>query len=151
MPPMGRSRARGSPSSTTGPSASAASGGTKRMTVPASPQSTCPPWKVPGAVTARSTVPVRPSVRVTVAPSASSAPAMSVVSRERAAPRTWRVTPSVPSAARTSARLVTDFDPGTDTVPRTGPPAVGAGQGSSTSVMTPSSRAGATPGERTRG
>ena len=38
--PIGRSRARGSPSKRTGPSASAATGGTKRMTVPASPQST---------------------------------------------------------------------------------------------------------------
>ena len=43
--PIGRSRARGSPSKRTGPSASAAAGGTKRMTVPASPQSTLDSWQ----------------------------------------------------------------------------------------------------------
>ena len=37
---IGRSLALGSPSNRTGPSASAAAGGTNRMTVPASPQST---------------------------------------------------------------------------------------------------------------
>ena len=35
---------------------------------------------------------------------------------------------SLLSAASSSARLVTDFEPGAETVPRTGPSAVGAGQ-----------------------
>ncbi len=41
MAPIGRCRACGSPSKDVGPSRRAASGGTNRITVPASPQSTC--------------------------------------------------------------------------------------------------------------
>ena len=80
----GRVRMWGSPSKATGPSASAATGGTNRITVPASPQSTAPPPVegagrdppvVPGGVdrgTERRSAP-RPSA---------------VVSRERRARRT---------------------------------------------------------------
>ena len=46
--PIGRSRARGSPSKRIGPSASAATGGRKRITVPARPQSTGPPRSAAG-------------------------------------------------------------------------------------------------------
>ncbi len=59
-------------------------------------------------------------------PSARSASAISRVSRERSG---RRIQPgSEARAASTSARLVTDFDPGTWTVASTGPLAVGAGQ-----------------------
>ena len=57
--PIGRTRACASPSNVTGPSASAATGGRKRITVPARPQSTwAPPRRVAGVTTqsARSAV-----------------------------------------------------------------------------------------------
>ena len=51
---------------------------------------------------------------------------MRAVSRLVGAPDTDAGPPE--SAASSSARLVTDFEPGTLTRPRTGPPATGAGQ-----------------------
>ena len=59
-------------------------------------------------------------------PSARRAPTMSAVSREAGAP----LTDAGPSAraASSSARLVTDFEPGTATTPCTGPAASGADQ-----------------------
>ncbi len=125
-PPMGRTRARGSPSNRTSPSASAATGGAKRMTLPASPQSTyAGPWSGPG-VTRTSPVPSRPSMPV---PSEASALPMSRLSRARSAPDT--VDGPSESAARTSARLVSDFEPGTATTASTGEVACGAGHGCS--------------------
>ena len=64
----------------------------------------------------------------TAEPSAVSAAAISSVSRERSARRTTEG-PSA-RAASTSARLVSDFEPGSATVARTGVRAYGAGQGS---------------------
>jgi len=59
-------------------------------------------------------------------------------------------------AARTKARLVSDFDPGTRTVARIGAGAVGAGQGPLTGVVTEPDVLGEcgvvdTAGESTRG
>src|SRR4051794_632909 len=118
-PDMGRVRACGSPSKLTVPVARAATGGTKRITVPARPQSTAPAWRSPGL-----TSQLGPEVS-TSAPKAVSALAISSVSRERSARRTT----DGPSerAASTSARLVSDFDPGSSTRTSTGPRATGAG------------------------
>ena len=123
----GRTRAAGSPSNVEVPVASAASGGTKRMTVPARPHSTSAPCRLPG-VTTRSVSPgaggpVGPSIRV---PSAVSAPIIRSVSRLRNVPLS-RAGASA-SAARTRARLVSDLDPGTGTTASTGVPATGAFQ-----------------------
>jgi hypothetical protein len=80
---MGRSRARGSPSNRTSRCQSAATGGMKRMTVPASPQSTStgapgvpPAVRSPGVISQSAPnveVPGTSSIRV---PSARSAAAM---------------------------------------------------------------------------
>ena len=106
------------------PRRSAATGGTNRMTVPASPQSTaasgCRPAEIPG-----STLQSSPLLS-TAEPSAVSAAAMSPVSRDRSARRTTPG-PSA-SAASTSSRLVSDFDPGSETLTSTGATACGAGQ-----------------------
>ena len=118
--PIGRLRACGSPSKNTSPVASAATGGTNRMTVPASPTSSVAgPRSSPG-VTRQSP----PSASSMATPSARSAPAMSRVSRLRSGPRIIDGSPA--SAARTSARLVIDFDPGSATAASTGPSAAGA-------------------------
>ena len=98
-----------SPSKPTVPTDSAATGGTNRITVPARPQSiVVSPSTRPG-VTAQSS----PEVS-TAAPSAGRAAAISRVSRERSARRTTDG-PSA-SAASTSARLVWDLLPGSETV-----------------------------------
>src|SRR4051794_29126280 len=127
---MGRDRACGSPSKSTGPSASAATGGTKRITVPARPQWTLtPPWSRAG-VTFQSS----PSLS-TPAPIWPSAAAINSVSRERSA---WRTTLGpFESAASTRARFVRDLEPGSRTAARTGPSAWGAGQGSAASFIGP--------------
>src|SRR4051794_22594243 len=120
--PTGRARMWGSPSNATGPSASPATGGTNRVTVPARPQSTsvCPVRR-PG-VTAQSS----PEVS-TGTPSDVRASAISRVSRDRRAPRTTAGASA--SAPSTRARLVSDLLPGSDTSPCTGPRARGTGHG----------------------
>jgi hypothetical protein len=64
-------------------------------------------------------------------PRARNAPTISAVSRDAGAPETVALPPE--RAASSSARLVTDLEPGTLTRPRTGAAACGAGQG----VVTP--------------
>ena len=102
-------------------SARQASGGTKRITVPASPQSIrAGPASGPGATR-------QPSSATSIpVPRARSA---SIISRVSRASSPWRMVlgPSA-RAARISARLVIDLLPGTATTARTGPAAVGAGQ-----------------------
>ena len=120
--PTGRVRMCGSPSKATSPSASPATGGTKRVTVPASPQSTA----TPPVSRAGSTCQSSPEVSIRV-PSAARAPAISSVSRDRRARRTT-LGPSA-RAASTSARLVSDLLPGSDTSACTGPCAKGACHG----------------------
>src|SRR6185437_1538214 len=116
----------GSPSKALSPDASAASGGTNRITVPASPQSTGPGRSGPGWTTKSA-----PS-SVSCAPSTVSASAISRVSRAiSGAP--IRVGDS-DSAASTSARLVCDFEPGSGTTAESRPVAAGACQGWSASV-----------------
>src|SRR3954451_16052384 len=121
MTPIGRSRAYGSPSKATTPSASAATGGTNRITVPARPQSTfAGPLSEPGV-----TVTVVP-LSLMPTPRAISADRISAVSRAASRPVKWDG-PSA-SAARMTARLLIDFDPGTMIVAVTAPSARGAGQ-----------------------
>ena len=116
---IGRVRACGSPSKATSPLARAATGGTNRITVPARPQSTVPPRSRLGKTSQSS------SDVITVDPSVDSAVAISSVSRERRARRTTEG-PS-DSAASTSARLVSDLEPGSSTRTSTGARANGAG------------------------
>src|SRR5699024_1676900 len=112
--------------SLTGAVASAATGGTKRMTVPARPQSMCPPVNWVGGVIR--TVAAAPSELKISTPT----PRVRSASSMRFGSGPLRVLGVVAgpwaSAARTSARLVMDLDPGTGTVAVTGPDAVGAGQ-----------------------
>src|SRR5882757_1564870 len=103
------------------PSASAATGGTNRITVPARPQSTAAgPFNEPG-VTVTS-----PSFSLMPTPSETSAARIRAVSR--AASRPDSVEGPSAMAARMSARLLIDFEPGTVTRPSTAPCARGAGQ-----------------------
>ncbi len=102
MPAIGRSRARGSPSMVTGPSARAASGGTNRMTVPARPESTlvsplseAVPSSRVGGVMSRSP----PGSSSMTTPSARSPSIMSALSREWSGERS--VVGLSASAART--------------------------------------------------
>src|SRR5690606_15078645 len=121
---IGRARARSSPSKCTGPSASAATAGTNRRTVPARPQSMLPPpRRRAGGV---STQVPSPWVRSTRTPSCSTAPTISSASRDTSG---WCsvVAPSA-RAASSRCRLVSDLLPGTTTVPVTGPRAAGAAQ-----------------------
>src|SRR5882757_2441652 len=127
---MGRDRACSSPSNVTTSVPSAATGGTKRSTVPASPQSMVAPGAGPIAPLTDSSVP-GPS-RTT--PSVRRAPIMRSVSRLRNAPPTVELPCGVANAASTNARLVCDFEPGTATVARTGFAASGAGQVSKGSI-----------------
>ena len=130
-PALGRSCSRGSPSTVTGPSASAASGGRNRSTVPASPASTVTgPRSVPGA-TSQSP----PSTSSMPTPRARSAPAMRSVSRARKG-CTSRLGPSA-SAASTSARAVSDLDPGRAATASTGEGWCGADQTSLTRSVCP--------------
>src|SRR6478736_56534 len=133
--PIGRLRMCGSPSKDTVPVDSPAIGGTNRITVPASPQSTAAsPSKAPGV-----TVQSSPEVS-TWEPSEVRAAAISDVSRERSA----RLTTDGPSAiaASTSARLVSDLLPGSETTASTGWAARGAGQRSAGASVTTSSVVG---------
>lgn len=102
------------------------------MTVPALPTSTVAgPCSAAGMIRQASPpAPSPPELEETVSsmptPSARSASDISWESRERSGRRTQPG--SEASAARTSARLVTDLDPGTVTVAWTAPSASGAGQ-----------------------
>jgi hypothetical protein len=134
--PIGRSRARGSPSNATSPVASAATGGRKRMTVPARPQSTAAGPASGAGVTSQSS-PNEPlaGASTTCVPSDASAAAMSTVSRERSGARNREG--SADSAASTRYRFVSDFEPGSATVAPTGPSATGAGQSVAVVTGTP--------------
>ena len=127
--PIGRLRMCGSPSNGDRARRTApATGGTNRITVPASPQSTSASPANAAGVTVQSS----PLVS-TVAPSAVSAVAISGCRATAAARRTTEG-PSA-SAARTSARLVSDLLPGSVTTACTGASARGAGQGSAVRVV----------------
>ena len=119
---IGRRRAAGSPSKVMSPVPVAASAGRNRMTVPASPQS-IRAGPVSGAGVTRQVVASTSSMP---APSARRPSAISWVSRLRRAP--CRMLGAVAWAARISARLVNDFEPGTRTVADSGPLTVGAVQ-----------------------
>ena len=121
--PTGRERMCGSPSKATDPLDRAATGGTNRSTVPASPQSTTASRSNTPGVTAQSS-----PVVSTRAPRDDSATAISDVSRDRRARRTTLGPSAI--AASTRARFVRDLLPGSDTVASTGPRARGAGHGS---------------------
>src|SRR5256885_2322174 len=121
--PMGRSRARGSPSNRISPSASAAAGGTNRITVPARPQSIAAGPRKP---LCRPKVTVPSAEDSTGTPRARNAASISAESRLPGTPCT-AASPRQ-SAASTSARFVIDLDPGTPTVARTGDVATGADQ-----------------------
>src|SRR6478735_2947097 len=137
--PIGRLRMCASPSNETTPVDSPAIGGTKRITVPANPQSTVASRSNAPGVTTQSS----PAVS-TADPSDVSAAAISEVSRERSARRTTDG-PSE-TAARTRARLVSDLLPGSETTASTGWAARGAGQGSGTSLTPRTLSASADPG-----
>src|SRR5947209_12259433 len=125
---MGRARACSSPSNPTTESASAASGGTKRRTVPARPQSTV----ASGAGAMRPlTVRSEPGPS-TSRPRVRSAPIIRAVARLRSAPVIVEVPCPCAAAgpASSNARLVCDFEPGTVTLARTGALACGAVHGS---------------------
>src|SRR6201999_4565065 len=122
---IGRTRACSSPSKLTAATPNPASGGTKRSTVPARPQSI-------RASAAGEIVPLivssaaDPSTR---RPNAPSAPIIRSVSRLRSAPLIVETPPfAAASAASTNARLVSDFEPGTVTVAHTGRCVCGAAQ-----------------------
>ncbi len=88
MGPIGRSRARGSPSSLTSPRASAATGGRKRIKVPASPQSMLvPPVRSDGVTSQSATSREGAGTSSIRAPSARRASTISSVSRERSGER----------------------------------------------------------------
>ena len=120
---IGRAYACSSPSKATGPSASTASGGTNRITVPARPQSTVPP-------------PVKPAGGVTRHPSADSS--MSTPRRPQRVAHQRGVAGVEPvDDGRRSARqggqdqraVRLRLGPGMATVAVTGTGACGAGQG----------------------
>ena len=118
---MGRVRAYSSPSNRTSPRARAATGGTNRITVPASPVSTRAPCMAPGTTVQ----PCAPSSTLT--PRARSAPAISWVSRASRGSRSSEG-PSL-TAPSSRARAVWDFEPGRAMSERTEATARGAVQG----------------------
>ena len=126
---IGRSRARGSPSKSTRPSASAATAGTKRITVPARPQSTDA-----GPVKPCGTIRRPPPDSSMVVPIDVSAETISRVSRASSAP----VTVDGPvGQCREQHRPVGDrLRAGHDDSRRTGEVANGASHGVSTDVVT---------------
>ena len=121
--PIGRSRARGSPSNATAAGVSAATAGRNRMTVPALPTSTL--TAAPGAGLPGWTPTSVPRSWM-AQPRACSAPTAREVSRAFRTPRT--TDGESLRAARMRARLVIDFEPGSRSVARTGPCAAGARQ-----------------------
>ena len=128
MAPMGRCSALSWAVTSTSPRASPATGVTNRMTVPACPQSTVvAPANDDGGITRRSGPNGDPSSISSIwTPSVRSASIMRAESSECSGACS---TPG-PSAraARTSSRLVRDFDPGTVTVASTAVSATGAAQ-----------------------
>ena len=121
--PIGRSRARGSPSKATEAGDSAATAGRNRMTVPALPTSTLTdePGSMEPPETARS-VPRSSSEQ----PRTRSAAIARDVSRAFSTPRS--TAGESLRAASMSARLEIDLEPGSRKVARTGPCATGARQ-----------------------
>ena len=114
MVAIGRRRAYSSPSTVTFPDAVTANGGRKRITVPASPQSTVAgPRNGPGVTVQESDRRSMPT------PSRDSAATIRSVSRLHSGAK--MVDGPVAWAAKINARLVTDFEPGTRTVASTGP------------------------------
>jgi hypothetical protein len=143
--PSGRTRACGSPSKVISPVASAATGGRNRMTVPASPTSTCAgPRIASGRTTQRS-----PWWVETCAPMARRPAAISSVSRARNGPRS--VDGPAAMALSTSARAVMDLEPGRRTVVLTGAFAVGAVQGTGVRVAARGGTANSLPRHRDQG
>ena len=134
--PTGRCEARGSPWNSVATLARAATGGTNRITVPALPTSTrVSPAVQPGdtrqAVAPGPPVagPVPPWCRCRVAAGVNRRPQRAEgVGHQQRVPGQQRVEDvggPAARAARTSARLVMDFDPGTRTRARSGPLACG--------------------------
>ena len=109
---IGRVRACSSPSKVTVWLLTAATGGTKRSTVPARPKST----RAPGCGVMAPLIVSSESAPSTATPSACNAPIIRSVSRLRSAPLRVDDPCGVARAASTSARLVCDFEPGTVTV-----------------------------------
>ncbi|CAB4994992.1 unannotated protein [freshwater metagenome] len=103
--PSGRSYERGSPSNAISPWASAASGGRKRITVPAFPTSICA-----GPVSGEGVTVQAFSLPVIDIPIAWSPADISSESREMSGRRT--IEGEIACEARMSARFVTDLDPG---------------------------------------
>ena len=137
---IGRRRAEASPSNPTGPSASAATGGMNRMTVPASPQSIdVPPESSPGVTRRSGPNGLSAGTSSMRTPSERSASIMSAESRECSGARSSDG-PSA-SAASTSSRLVRLFEPGRRMDAASGPRAVGASHdpGSGACTFIPSS------------
>ena len=126
--PMGRCRALSCAVRVTSPRAKPASPATNRITVPAWPQSTSvePSSGHTGVMTRSSPYFPRPGVRSTPTPSVRRASIILAESSECSGAAS-RLGPSA-NAARISSRLVRDFDPGTVTEARSGPPATGARQ-----------------------
>src|SRR4051794_15622719 len=114
-----------------------AAGGRKRATVPALPQSIV--RGAPSVATPLRTAPDAGLINQSSPSSSTETPhlrnpsAISKVSRERSGSRSRLGSPA--RAARTSARLVADFEPGTRTVASTGAVTWGAGQASSASAV----------------
>ena len=110
---IGRPRACSSPSNCTAVRPSAANGGTNRSTVPARPQSILAPAAGCGAPPIDSCGPSPSTLR----PRVCRAAIIRSVSRLRSAPsiRDGPLPCAAATAARISARLVIDFDPGTET------------------------------------
>src|SRR5690554_4012110 len=134
---IGRRLAASSPSNATGPSASAATGGTNRMTVPARPQSmNVPPASSPG-VMSRSGPNGPWLVSSMMTPRARNACTIRSVSRECRGER--RIEVSFASADKTSSRFVSDLEPGSDSSAFRGADAVGAAHGPSGTTSTRSS------------
>ena len=119
---MGRALACSSPVKRVVPFARAATGGTNRMTVPASPQSI---WAAARTGLAGRTFQVRWSESSMTAPSALSASRISCESRASSGPVMVPGPLAIDASSR--ARAVADLEPGTTTRARSGPAATGAG------------------------
>jgi hypothetical protein len=128
---IGLRRAASSPSNTVGPSASAATGGMKRITVPARPQSTVvlPSSSSAGVMIQSSPNSPSPAMGSIVVPIDRRASTIRAVSRECSGAR--RVDGDSARAERTSSRLVRLFEPGRTTEATMGPAAFGDGHGAS--------------------
>src|SRR5688500_7710877 len=146
---MGRPRAARSPSNWTGTDARAATGGRKRITVPASPHSSrVLPLSGPGVMSQSGALARSPVASWTPIPRARSASAISSVSRERSGRRSREV--PLAKAANTRNRLVSDLLPRRTTVASTGLSTAGAGQSGEGIVRVARGQLGLAPG-RLRG